>query len=50
MQNYTASYNKGAPTDGANDFSLWPHEVKQELEAGQESMDDYVKRNYFNNL
>ena len=35
MQNYTKSYSKGAPVEGgAGAFSLWPHEVKQEIAAG----------------
>ena len=35
MQNYASSYSKGAPVEGvAADFSLWPHEVKQEISAG----------------
>ena len=51
LQNYTASYTKGAPAEaGSSEFSLWPHEVKQELAAGQESMQDYATKNYFNNL
>lgn len=51
MANYANSYSKGAPAEaGTGEFSLWPHEVKQELEAGQESMDEYAQRNYFGNL
>ena len=37
MSNYAASYTKGAPTEGVDKFSLWPHEVK--AEASGESMD-----------
>ena len=50
LQNYTASYNKGAPSEGASDFSLWPHEVKKDIAQGQETMDEYVQKHYFNNL
>ena len=49
MQNYVTSYLKGA-SEGASKFSLWPHEVKTELEAEEESMDDYANKKYFNNI
>ena len=50
MSNYAASYTKGAPAEGVNEFSLWPHEVKSELKTGEESMDAYAERKYFSNI
>ena len=49
MQSYTESYTKGA-SEGAEPFSLWPHQVKEELAANEESMESYAQRKYFDNL
>lgn len=47
LQNYTASYSAGA-SQGANKFSLWPHEVSNDNSG--ESMEQYAQNNYFRNL
>ena len=49
MQNYTASYTNGA-SEGASEFSLWPHEVKADASNATETMDAYAEKKYFNNL
>ena len=51
LDNYAASYNNGAGVSQTESFSLWPHEVKTgELQAGEDSMDDYAHKKYFKNL
>ena len=49
MQNYAASYTNGA-SEGASEFSLWPHEVKADASNATETMDAYAEKKYFNNL
>jgi len=49
VSNYAASYNNGA-SEGVSEFSLWPHQVKQgDLGAGEESIEEYAGRKYWNN-
>ena len=50
MQTYADSYTKGAPVESVSEFSLWPYEVKQQLAAGEETMETYAEKKYFNNI
>ena len=51
LDNYAASYNNGAGLSQSDSFSLWPHEIKTgDLQAGEQSMEEYAQKKYFNNL